>query len=653
VTSAIEDVPVTGAPIAALAVEATRPAWQRFAPAIGLFVLLALNVILRAVGSWPSNWNMNLSTPVDNFQSWIIDNKADNPFWKYFFTPISNFIENSFSTMSDQLKLLPWFALPLIACALIARTRQWGLAIAVGLLMIFPGAVGLWEPTMETLALLMVAVIICVVLGVPLGVLAALSHRFGAFLRPLLDAMQTVPSTVYLVPAILFFSIGRVPAAVAMVLFALPPVVRLTTLGINGVPPDTVDAGHVFGSSRRQLLFKIQLPQAIPSIATGVNQTINLGIGIVVIAALIGAGGLGQEALDSLRLRAPGRGLVIGAALVALAIVLDRIVRSFIERTTPEPGAKRHQRLGIAIVVAIAILVLVGRTAGWLDFPLHLGVKWADSFDDFLTWVRDTFRDQIAWMNDHFVADVYLRIADTLTDDIAWPVIILAGAGLGFWLRGWKLALFCLASGAIIGLTGFWEPALQTTVQVLLASAIATLIALPLGVWAGRRPRVERVLLPILDALQTVPSLIYAIIFVYLIGVSMVPGGIIASVLYAIAPGIRVTALGIKAVPDSAVEAATVFGATRRQVLYGIRIPLSVAALIVAINQVLLITVSMVIIAGLTGGGALGYEVVDAFTGNHVGKGFEVAIALALMAMMLDRLTQALASRNQPPAAAH
>lgn len=636
---------------------AVRPVWRRLAPALGFGVLVvfavALAVLRPGTGAWPTNWNMNLRDPIDDFQSWIIDHKADNPFWTYFFTPISDFIESCFTTLSDELKLLPWYALPLIASALIARTRRWGTAAVAGLLMVFPGAVGLWAPTMETLALLLVAVAICVAVGIPLGVLAALSARFGAVLRPVLDAMQTVPSTVYLVPAILFFSIGRVPAAVAMVLFALPPVVRLTTLGIRGVPPATIEAGRIFGSSPRQLLFKVQLPQAIPSIATGINQTINLGIGIVVIAALIGAGGLGQEALDSLKLRAPGRGLVIGAALVALAIVLDRICRSFIERPAPEPGVTRRRWFAPAVIGGIVIVVLAGRSAGWLAFPVDWGVKWADPFDRFLTSVRDRFRDQIGWVNDHFVADVYLRLANILTDDIAWPVIVLAGAALGWWLRGWTLALFCAVSGIVIGLTGFWVPALQTTVQILLASMIAMAIALPLGILAGRRERVEKVLFPVLDALQTVPALIYAIIFVYLIGVSMVPGGILASVLYAIAPGIRVTALGIKAVPESAVEAATTFGATRRQVLYGIRIPLSLSAIIVAVNQVLLITVSMVIIAGLTGGGALGYEVVDSFTGNRVGKGFEVAIALALMAMMLDRLTQAFAQRHQPPAASH
>lgn len=631
----------------------TAGTWKRYAPLIGLAVLIVLAIAMHDTSVWPTNWNMNLRDPIDDFQSWIIDNKSTNPFWQYFFTPVSDFIESCFNNLSDQLKLLPWYGLPLVAFATIARTRQWATAVTVGLLMIFPGAVGLWKPTMETLALLLVAVAICLLIGVPLGVLCALNKGFGAVIRPVLDAMQTVPSTVYLVPSILFFSIGRVPAAVAMVLFALPPIVRLTALGIREVPPSTVDAARVFGSTRRQMLFKVQLPQAIPSIATGVNQTINLAIGIVVIAALIGAGGLGQEALDSLKLRAPGRGLVIGAALVALAIVLDRICRSFIERPAKAARTGAPVWKVPTVIAGIVAIVIIGRQAGWLDFPVHWGIKWADPFDDFLTDLRDNFRGQIKWVNDHFVREIYLRISNVLINDLAWPVIVVAAAALGWWLRGWKLAVFCALGSTAIGLTGFWAQALQTMVQVLLASTIAMLIALPLGIWAGRRPRVEQVLMPVLDALQTVPSLIYAIIFVFVIGAGMVPGGIIASVLYAIAPGIRVTALGIKSVPESAVEAATTFGATKRQILYGVRVPLALPAILVAVNQVILITVSMVIIAGLTGAGALGYEIVDAFTGNHVGKGFEVGLALALMAMMLDRLTQGFAHRYEPPAASH
>ena len=144
--------------------------------------------------------------------------------------------------------------------------------------------------------------------------------------------MQTIPAAAYLVPAVMFFTVGVVPAAVATIIYCLPPVVRLTTLGIRGVPSDTVEAGTVFGSSRRQILFKVQLPQAVPSIATGVNQTINMALGIIIIAAFVGAGGLGQEALEMLRQRRTGRGLVVGLCVLCVAILLDRLCRSFVER---------------------------------------------------------------------------------------------------------------------------------------------------------------------------------------------------------------------------------------------------------------------------------------------------------------------------------
>ena len=200
--------------------------------------------------------------------------------------------------------------------------------------MAFPGVVGLWEPAMETLSLMLVSVALAVVIGVPLGIWAGAraSAPTGSCDR-CSTRCRPCPSTAYLVPAVLLFSIGQVPAAVATVIYALPPVVRLTALGIRQVPRDTVEAARMFGSSRRQLLTKVQLPQAIPSIVTGINQTINMALGIVVIAALVGAGGLGEAVLESLRLRAPGRGLVIGAAIVSLASVFDRVtVRSSSDR---------------------------------------------------------------------------------------------------------------------------------------------------------------------------------------------------------------------------------------------------------------------------------------------------------------------------------
>ena len=611
------------------------------------FVVVA--VALRGLGSFPANWNINLADPIDEFHAWVRDNQTTHPLFTYFFQPVSDVVDWSLDTLAEQLQALPWFALPLVVVGLIGRTGHWLTAIAVAIAIALPGMFGLWQPTMETLALMLVAVAISVLIGVPLGVAAGLNRRFYGFMRPVLDAMQTVPSTAFLVPAVLFFGIGPVPAAVATVVYAMAPVVRLTALGIRQVPTETVEAGHVFGSTRSQLLFKVQLPQAMPSILTGVNQTINMALGIIVIAALVGAGGLGQEALETLRLRSPGRGLVVGVAIVAVAVMLDRVSRSFIHRRTGTGWRNRSNLPGLTAAGAVVVAVAAGRQAGWTEFPADWGVTWADWVNDAVAWVRDNWRDQTKWLNEFLVRDVHVRISSWLEQSVAWPVLIVGAALAGSAIRGWRLGLFCGVAVTAIGLVGLWEAALVTLVMVCMAVVLAMLISVPIGLFAGLRPRFGAAIGPVLDGFQTIPPLVYAIPFVTIFDVGIVPGGIIASVIYAVPPGIRVTALGVQAVPGSTIEAATTFGASRRQLLWGVRVPLALPTIMLAVNQVILMVVAMVIIAGLTGGGALGYLIVDTFTRVEIGRGVEVALALTLMAMVLDRLTQGLAERLQPP----
>jgi glycine betaine/proline transport system permease protein len=627
----------------------------RFGPVAVAGVIAAVAIATRRVGGFPDNWNINLADPIDDFHHWVQENESTHWLFTYFFTPISDFIDWALNSLAEQLEALPWYALPLLVLVLVGRTRRWVTAAVAAVAIALPGLFGLWEPTMETLSLMLVSVALAVVLGVPLGVAAGLDRRFYSILRPVLDAMQTVPSTAYLVPSVLMFGIGQVPAAVATVIYALPPVVRLTALGVRRVPAETVEAAHMFGSTQRQVLLKVQLPQAVPSIMTGVNQTINMALGIIVIAALVGAGGLGQEALQTLQLRSPGRGLVVGLAIVALAVMLDRVSRSFIERATPvrqgarasrEDGSRAPVLVGAGAVIGAIVL---GRQLDWTAFPADWGVTWADWVNDAVQWIRDHWRAQTKWLNEFLVRDVYVRISSWLKQSIAWPVLIGTAALAGLAVRGWRLALFCGASVTCIGLVGLWDESLETLVQVLMAVVLAMLVAVPIGVFAGRRPRFEQAIGPVLDAFQTIPPLIYAIPFVTIFDVGIVPGGIIASVVYAIPPGIRVTALGVRSVPEATIEAATTFGASKRQLLWGVRLPLALPAIMLAVNQVILMVVAMVIIAGLTGGGALGYRIVETFTRTEIGRGVEVALALTLMAMILDRLSQALAERLQPP----
>lgn len=223
--------------------------------------------------------------------------------------------------------------------ALLARGWRFALFTAAAFSLI--GSMGRFEETMDTLALVLVAVLISVAIGTPLGVLAARSDRFSSLIRPALDFMQTMPAFIYLLLAVVFFRIGVVPGVMASVIFAMPPAVRLTNLGIRQVNRELVEAGQAFGCNRRQLLFKVQLPNALPSIMAGVNQTIMMALSMVIIASMVGAGGLGNDVLASIQRLDIGLGFESGMAVVLLAIILDRITESF--------GTPRAQRGALRI----------------------------------------------------------------------------------------------------------------------------------------------------------------------------------------------------------------------------------------------------------------------------------------------------------------
>jgi len=233
------------------------------------------------------------------------------------------------SGMREALVALPAPA----AIALIALVALWRVGwkfavFAVASLLVIAG-MGLWERMMETLSLVLAATGIAMLLGIPLGISMARGAVTQAVARPVLDLMQTMPAFVYLIPAAMFFGLGAVPGTIATVIFAMPPVVRLTNLGIRQVPAEIVEAGHAFGCTPTQLLLKVQIPNALPSIMAGVNQTIMLSLSMVVIASMIGAGGLGNTVLTGIQRLDVGTGFEGGLAVVVLAVLLDRITQSF------------------------------------------------------------------------------------------------------------------------------------------------------------------------------------------------------------------------------------------------------------------------------------------------------------------------------------
>ncbi len=242
-----------------------------------------------------------------------------------FFDVITWLIREPLVGIEHFLWWLPWWAVIVIFAGVAWRFAGRRIAVVAVGGMLFIGAMGLWDETMTTLAIIVTSVAASIIVGIPTGIFAARNNRFEATLRPFLDGMQTMPSFVYLIPAVFFFGLGKVPAVVATVIYAVPPSIRLTNLGIRQVAAEVVEAGKAFGCTPMQLLFKIQLPLAMPTIMAGVNQTIMMALAMVVIASMIGASGLGLEVLRGIQRLDVGQGFLAGISIVIIAIIIDRV----------------------------------------------------------------------------------------------------------------------------------------------------------------------------------------------------------------------------------------------------------------------------------------------------------------------------------------
>ena len=266
---------------------------------------------------------IHIGTYIEQFINWLVLN------FGAFFALIKVVVESVVNSVEWVLMLPPFYVVIALIALLAWKRTGWGVTLFTifGLTLIW--AMGYWDQTMTTLALILSAAFIALLMGIPLGILAAKKPMAGRMIRPVLDLMQTMPAFVYLIPAVLFFGLGKVPGAFATVIFAMPPAVRLTTLGISQVPKDIVEATRSFGATSRQLLFKVELPLALPTILAGVNQTIMMALSMVVISAMIAAGGLGEVVLKGITQLKIGLGFEGGIAVVILAVILDRITQSF------------------------------------------------------------------------------------------------------------------------------------------------------------------------------------------------------------------------------------------------------------------------------------------------------------------------------------
>lgn len=307
--------------------------------AVIIVVILVLYANVPADGTpgvginYPQKWvfGWDVIKFIDKIVDWIVIN------WEPFFSAINVAVLRILVPLERFFLWLPWWFIIIltgfISWRVVSAKFAW---IAVGFLAIMT-VMGLLDLGSMTLAITLTASLLCVVIGIPIGIAAAKSDRFDGILRPLLDGMQTMPSFVYLIPALMLFGLGKTPAVVAVCIYAIPPIIRFTNLGIRQVAPPVIEASHAFGATSWQLMSKVQLPLALPTLLAGLNQTIMMALAMVVVASMIGAKGLGMEVLNGIARLEPGRGFIAGISIVFMAIILDRISQGI----TKKPQTKR------------------------------------------------------------------------------------------------------------------------------------------------------------------------------------------------------------------------------------------------------------------------------------------------------------------------
>ncbi len=624
--------------------------WRQRAVWIAVIVgALALGMMLFS-GGFPTSLVVDASKPFNAFSDWVITHQRTSAIFVHFLVPLRNGINDSVDRLVLQLDRLTWVGVAVLAAAIAGLLAGWKMALLTlgGFLAL--GVLGLWEDSLATLALVMVSVGAALVIGLPVGVLSALHPGLERGLRPVLDAMQTVPAFAYLVPLVLLFSIGTTAAMIATVIFALPPAIRLTSLGIRTVPETSVEVGRAFGSTKWQVLRKVQLPTAKPTIMLGVNQTIMMALGIIVIAATVGYPGLGLHVYEALQSLNVGEALAGGLGIVILAIVLDRVTYAWSRRDRVRRGSNTirifgwsvSRRVGVIVaVVVVAAAIMFGRQVLRQElFPTGWTFSIAGSVNTAVDWITRVLGGVTNAITG-FVVRFALDPLRSLLLGLPWWMVC-AGAGLAAWSVSRSIGLGIVSFGLIaaIGVFGMWDVAMDTLSQVIIAVILSVAIAIPLGIWSSQSDRVQKAMRPFLDVMQTLPQFVYLVPVIALFEVGRVPG-VIAALVYAMPPGIRLTDLGIRQVPADRVEAAVAFGATKGQVLRKVQLPLARSSILLGVNQTIMMVLSVVIIAALIGGGGLGLEVLRGL--NHdPGKGMVAGICILLLAIVIDRITQAM-----------
>ena len=667
--------------------------WPWLAALSFMLVCVAFRNSAPWLVDYPKDWVVPLAPWINWLADWVV----------YLLQPLfratAAALEAPMRTMRAALAWLPWPAVMLVVVAVALRAGGRRLALFALATLTYILLAGYWRASMNTLALVSLAVPLSVLLGFMLGVLGYRVKRARHVIDVALDLMQTVPAFAYLIPLLLLFGFGPVVGLIASAIYALAPMVRNTMLGLELVPSAISEAGTMSGCTPTQRFWHVEVPAAMPQLLVGLNQTTNAALSMVIIAAIIGGfEDIGWEVLSSMRKAEFGQSLLSGLVIALLAILIDRIMLGFVEthrRSGPVTARLRGRyfwyliagllaagmvlalvapgggmpmpdasaRVGISVLNE-ALLGLVRDHADRLEaikngvlyglmLPLRIGISgsaspaiWGFSltpglklgYVTLLLAAAGALAVRMSWRQ-----AVAAIVAGTILFygflGFPWPAFIVLVGLLAYDAAGARVAAFSVSGLAFILLTGLWTPFMQSAYLCALAVLLCIVIGGGLGLWAAHSDRVSAVLRPIADALQTMPQFVFLIPALMFFKVGDFTA-LIAVMLYAIVPPIRYVEHGVRNVRPDVVEAARQMGATPSQLLWQVKLPLALPVVMLGINQTIMAALSMLAIAALVGTRDLGQQVYVALGKADAGLGLIAGLSIALVAMISDRIIQ-------------
>ena len=670
----------------------------------GLILLTLALLAVRDSAAWlveyPAGWVVPITPWMNAFMLWCVETMGTA------FRAVSAAIDVPMTLVRDLLNWLPWSVTLTVLTFLTLAVAGWRLAMFAFFAILYMVVIGYWGESMNSLALVAISVPAAVAIGFGLGVLAFFSRRADRIIAPTLDLMQTIPAFAYLLPILMLFGFGPVVGLIASILYAFPPTVRNTQLGLKRVSAEVIEAGLMAGATPTQLFWRVRAPSALRQILLGVNQTTMAAFSMVIIASIIGGtADIGWEVLSNMRKAQFGESLLAGIVIALMAMVMDRLTAAAATAEPADPGGTigfiaRHRNVLTAVGLGLGVALLAQLLPFLSEYPEAWEVYPAQYLNDAVTWlvvehaktinvikslafffvmlpVKMGFDETISPFTWGFEfttplktgyavlaaalvvhtamrrgvgrASLYAFVAIMLYFGIThlpWPPLLAMAALVGWRLGGPRLALGTAAGLGFLLIAGVWPQTLLSFYLCGLAVLLSFAVGAALGVLASEYDGLSAFLRPINDTLQTMPLFVILIPFVMIFKIGEFTA-LLAIMAYAIVPAIRYAEHALRNVPAEVVEAATCCGCTRLQLLWRVKLPLAMPVMMLGLNQTIMFGVAMLVIAALVGTNGLGQRVYIGLADGDFGVGMIAGMGMAFIAMIADRMTQGLSRAYQ------